>query len=579
MSNKKAVYIILFALCILVYANSIKGVFVCDDIPTIVKNPQASQFLRMYTEPQQLCNGVAFSISGLNPWSYHLISVVLHCINTLLVFSFLRLFFQAEASLIAACLFAVHPIHTEAVSWISGRPYLFLSLYFLSIYFLYQKGMNLITAGRKSGLVWYIMALAIFSYGANFSISSAAFMVFLPFILILSDILFSIWRRKWKWWIPFLVILIIQLILAKDSIIYHRNEFMTGGIKDWIIERNPARFFVFSVCAHLWLLIWPQHITISHGPEIIHPSLITFYPLCLFVIFIGLILALRKDKRVFFALSVFILMLAPTYSPVSLGCIIAERFLYFPSILFFMILAYLYEKYLPVQARPRRYAIALLISLIALYGIRTVVRNKDYYTEEAFWRKAIEVSPGNSGAHNSLGLVYIDKRNLNGALKEFQEAIRFDPANYSVNVNLAGCYLEMGLFNQALFFAQKAQGLRPDQPQPLHAISRIYDTMGNKSEAIVYLKKLIEAHPEYLYAYDDLGAIYTGMGKSKDAIPLLKRALEINPRYGLGHYDLAAAYFHEKNYPLAIEHCDAALKWGYPVPQEFIKELAPYRKL
>lgn len=579
MINKSGIYIILIALCILVYANSIKGVFVCDDIPHIVKNPQASQFLRMYTQPQQLSNGIAFIISGLNPWAYHLISIILHCISTILVFSFLRLFFSAEAGFFAACLFAVHPVHAEAVTWISGRPYLFLSIYLLSIYFLYQKGMNLIAAGRRLGILWYIVSLVIFSYGSNFSISSATFMVFLPFILILSDILFSDWRRKWKWWIPFLAILIVRLILAKYWIIYHRNEFLTGGIKDWVIDRNPALLLVYSVCTHLWLLIWPQHLTVSHGPEIIYPSLIAFYPLCLFVIFIGMVLAFRKDKRVFFALSIFILMLMPTYSPVSLGCIIAERFLYFPSILFCMILAYLYEKYLPIQAQPRKYVIAILIFITALYGIRTVARNKDYYTEEGFWRKATEVSPNNPGAHNSMGMVYIDKRNLSEAMKEFQEAIRFDPANYSVNINLAGCYLEMGLINQALFFAQKARALRPDQPQPLHAISRIYDTMGKKSEAMVYLKKLIEISPEYFYAYDDLGAIYIDMGNSKDAIPLLKRALEINPRYALGHYDLALAYFHEKNYPLAIKHCNEALKWGYAVPKEFLAELAPYGKL
>ncbi len=136
---KKLNFAVLITLCFLVYANSLNNAFVSDDIPAITENPVISQPLRSWLNPAALLNSLCYLIVKDNPWLYHLVNIILHSINTILVFLFLSLFFSPASSLLGASLFAVHPVHVEAVAWVSGKPYLFLTLAVLGTYLLYNK--------------------------------------------------------------------------------------------------------------------------------------------------------------------------------------------------------------------------------------------------------------------------------------------------------------------------------------------------------------------------------------------------------------------------------------------------------
>ena len=149
MLSKKHIYLILAFLCFLVYANSLNNAFISDDIPSIVKNPFISHPWRVWTDLAAFLNSLNYLVSGYNPFSYHLTNIIMHALVTILVFLFLNLFFKVEASFLAACLFAVHPIHTEAVTWISGRGYLINALFILGIYLLYQKATGLLQQTKR----------------------------------------------------------------------------------------------------------------------------------------------------------------------------------------------------------------------------------------------------------------------------------------------------------------------------------------------------------------------------------------------------------------------------------------------
>lgn len=538
MITRKEIYIILVLLCILVYANSIKGAFITDDITSIVENPNISRPLRFWSDPQQVLNSLAYSISGLNPWAYHLISIILHSINTLLVFSFLRLFFQVEASFFVACLFAVHPVHAEAVTWISGRPYLFLTAGSLLIYFLYQHALVLITAGKKSGIFRYILATLIFTY---LVIKGPLFFALLPALLMLSDTLFSNWRKRWKWWIPFLVIVIVRLIVVKVQIQYRMGS-LALETQGQPVYNNPFLYFIYSVFSHLWLLFWPQRLTIYHEPVIFQPFLIKRWMLCLLPILLALVWAFRKDKRIFFSLSMFIILLAPTYSPVPIASVVAERYIYFPAAIFSMALAYLYEKYIPKDRKAKRYAVMALTIILSLYAVRTIARNEDYHSQQRFSRMTLEASPNSPRAHNSLGLVYLNEANLKRAIGEFQEAIRINPLSFEAYSNLSLAYCKTGELDPALFFAGKAMELKQDAPAPFYNLAELYNRLGNKDQAITYLKKVIQLAPDHSKSYNCLGNIYSDLGYVLGATAAYRKSIELDARNFMAHYNLGNLY-------------------------------------
>lgn len=556
MITKKEIYIILVALCVLVYANSIKGTFITDDIASIVDNPNISKPLRFWSDPQQALNSLAYSVAGLNPWAYHLISIIMHSINTLLVFVFLRLFFQTEASFFAACLFAVHPVHTEAVTWISGRPYLSLTLCSLLIYLLYQRAMVLVTAEKKPGIFRYILSILIFVY---FLIKSFSFFTLLPVLLIFSDMLFSDWRKRWKWWVPFLVIVIVRLILAKAEIQY-RIDSLAIETEGQSVYNNPAFYFIYSVFSHLWLLIWPQHLTIYHEPVIFPPFLMKFWMVCLLPFLLVLLWAFHKDKRFFFSLSMFIILLVPTYSTIPVASVVAERYVYLASAMLSMSLAYLYEIYIPKNTETKRYAVMALIIIFALYGVRTIARNANYHNQQRFWRMTLETAPNSPRAHNGLGSIYLNEANLNRAIREFQDAIRIDPRSYAAYSNLSLAYCKTGELEPALFFAGKAMEIKKDNPEPFYNLAELYNRLGNKDEAITYLKKVLQIAPDHSKAYNCLGNIYSDLKDVKGATSAYSKSLEIDPRNSAAYYNLGNLYNRIGNTEKAISLYNKALK-------------------
>src|SRR3989338_861953 len=263
----KHICFILIALCFLVYANSLNNAFVSDDIPAILKNPAISHPLRFWLDPFNLLNSFSYLIAGYSPFLYHLTSIILHSLNTILVFFFLSLFFKAESSFLGACLFAVHPIHTEAVTWVSGRPYIITSLFILVVYLLYHNATTVnphtnweniakskqpigvgVKNNRRINLARYLVCAFIFSYYlfVNFS-----FYFIFPLFLILSDITFGRWRRTWKLWLPFLGIVILKLLFGR-SLILQRISFVAqeGGMGG--TRTNPIFIFVYFFFSHMW---------------------------------------------------------------------------------------------------------------------------------------------------------------------------------------------------------------------------------------------------------------------------------------------------------------------------------------
>lgn len=457
--------IIIALLGFAVYANALGNSFVSDDITAISENPYIGNMLSNNSLPGCV-NSLIYQVSKLEPAPYRLVNILTHIVNSLLVFFFLRLFFSRAASIWGALIFAAHPVHVEAVAWISGKPHLFSAFFVLSSFLLY----NAATSGPKLKIGRLAASLIAYLCG----LYSTVFTFVFPAMLILYDYTFERWRRTWKLWFIFLCVTALRaffmLSSINDRISAIGKEAGQSGLSD------PIFNMVYSVFYHFCLLIWPAKLTIYH-----EPYLVSFYLLMIGVAIMAAAVLLlpflfKKTKPVFFAIAIFVLFLAPTYSPVMISWLIAERYLYLPSLAFCVFAAFLIDRY-AARARPlfSRAAYIGLIFLIIGYSARTVVRNFDWRDHASIWRATEKVSPYSSRAHNNMGDVYCREGDLDKAAGEFQRAIELDPKYADAYHNLANTYEEMGRPDDAIVNYTKALYLNPNLYQSRQRLKALSD--------------------------------------------------------------------------------------------------------
>lgn len=508
MQGKTPGYFILalVALCFLLYANSLNNAFISDDIPAILNNPSISHPLRFWLDPASFLNSLNYLACGYNPFTYHLTNIILHSLNTILVLFFLSLFFKREASFLGACLFAAHPIHAEAVTWVSGKPYIITSIFILAGYFLYYH-FTTVKADKRIKPWRYILCLLLFSY---YVIANVSFYFIFPVFIILSDITFGRVRKNYKYWLLFLGIVILRLVLARSEIMqrisfvaHEAGREVTGTIPSLNLDfsRNLIFNLSYSFFSHMRLLLWPAKLTLYHEPAVISASALYVELLFLVPLMIISMLAIfnvifKRAKELFFGLGIFVLFLAPTYSPVMVSWLVAERYLYFPSIILSIFLAFFYEKITVESKRFARPALAVFIFIIAILGVRTVIRNEDWKTQERFWRQTVLVSYNSPRSHNNMGDVYGQEGNTDGAIREFKKAIELRPGYADAYHNLANVYHHKGDLKAAVNFYQQAVSFNPKLFESYYNLGLIYLNSGEFDLAKLELEKALEIRPE-----------------------------------------------------------------------------------
>lgn len=282
------IFLILIILIIIVYANSLNNVFLSDDIPGIVNNPHIGAFkwpgpafLRSYT------NDIFFNLWGLNPVPYRTLNILFHLGCTWLVFMLIN-FMTRKKSLAfwTAAIFAVHPVLTEPIIWISGGLYPQYSFFVL-------LGLWLYIIKDKNKKYYYFSLLSFL--GALLSSEKA---IIFPLIILLWEMCFDKFNPAaagWKKITPYFV------ISAGWAIIYLSRIFQRfTDLQTWHYESpatyNPLLQIPIAISSYFELIFWPEKLTIYHTEmrflvwEFVLRSVLV-------VLFIGLIIFLFVYKK------------------------------------------------------------------------------------------------------------------------------------------------------------------------------------------------------------------------------------------------------------------------------------------
>jgi tetratricopeptide (TPR) repeat protein len=379
--------------------------------------------------------------------------------------------------------------------------------------------------------------------------------------------------------LPFFAILFFRLALGRNFYVTRVYNLAESIGAEKIIWNNPFVTAAYSIFTNFSLIIWPSHLTLYHSPYVIHPIAQKTYVILLFVLLGALPFIFKKSKELFLGIMIFILYLIPTYSPVTVCCIVAERYLYFPSVILSIILAVVYQRYVVPRSKSRFLGMVLAGIFIVPYAGRTVVRNEDWKTPERFWRATLLASPHNYQVHVRIAEVYRQEGNYQAALKEFKQALKIQPNDPVLLNNLGITFASMNEYDEAVSTFQKLVTAHPDFAEGYFNLGNLYLETQRYDAAMDAYRAALKVNPRCVECYVNVGRLNEATGKTQEAIQSYEEALKINPSLGLAYNNLAVLYFKLGFYPQAVKQCDMALRYGYRVHPDFRAKIDAVREM
>ena len=456
-----------------------------------IKTIFAVSFKEAFRQPLPLISySIEYRFFKLDPFIYHLDNLIIHILNTTLVFLLIFLLSRNPAiSFIVAILFGVHPLHVESVAWVSERKDV------LSTFFYLISLISYIQYCDKEKWSYYYLSIFVFIL----SLLSKAMGVTLPFILLLYDHLVErgINRKTLIEKIPFFVIsgafVLITLYTFSSANALESRHLYTPFHNLLLACRNIVFYLIKIFIPTNLSAYYPYPAPSSIG--IFMPGYLFSF---IFVIILGVaIVYIQYNRDVLFGSLFTLITLLPVVKLVPFGgggAVAADRYMYIPSIGIFYILAILseriYRRCNALNEWAGRVAILSFISMVIALSYLTYQRNQVWHDSETLWIDTIKKSPESSVAHNNLGLAYYGKGRINDALKEYLKAIELNPRYSEAYYNTGLAYYDMGLYNKAVESYKKALKFTWREED----LRDIYNNLGN---AYAKMGLLMEAKRSY----------------------------------------------------------------------------------
>jgi tetratricopeptide (TPR) repeat protein len=550
------------------------GFVTLDDPQYIIDNPQVSQGLKWSGVQWAFTTGhasnwhpltwishmVDVELFGLNPGPHHLMNLLFHVLNTLLLFLFLRQTTGATGrSALVAALFALHPLHVESVAWVSERKDVLSTLFFLLTlwaYTLYTRDPAL----RRYTLVFVLLALGLMA---------KPMLVTVPFVLLLLDI----WPlQRFRLESPErgtamkLVIEKLPLfaLIVASSVITVLVQHEGGALNSLSQAPLDARIFnvLVSYVVYMVNMVWPVGLAALYP---ISKTIPFWQPLGAGILLVTISFGVLKFLRQYPYLTVgwlwFLGTLVPVIGIVQVGSqAMADRYTYIPLIGLFIIVAWgAYD--LLVRNTTKKAPITMIIALM-IVGLATAtwVQVQYWADGKTLWKRALAVTSGNARAHVAYGSILAKEGHHKDAAAQFSAAIRIQP-NYAEAHNKLGVeFAETGRHNEAAFHYKEALRYRSDLGMANTNLGNALLAQGRPEEALAYYEKALQQDQDDPLALNGMGSAMDDLGRVDEAIALYRKALIANPRLSAAYNNLAAAFARKGLYKEAVTELDAALE-------------------
>jgi tetratricopeptide (TPR) repeat protein len=536
------------------YANTLGVPFVFDDIPAISGNGTLGSLVGSLAPPQglpvsgrpllNLTFALNFAIGGMDVRGYHVFNLCVHILGGLVLFG-LALRTLAKPALVGrfgrdrlplalaiAALWLLHPISTEAVTYVSQRAESLMALFYLGTLYFFVVG-----EASPRPAAWWAASVALCLFGGL----TKEVMATVPLAVLLYDRTFcagsyaEAMRRRWRYYACLVAALLPLFFLFQDT--GGRGVGFRQGVGAWSYALASCR----SVSAYLGLSVWPYPLVFDYGRFVpvelgdMVPQAAVLAALLGFTLY-----ALVRSPVVGFACAWFLVILAPTTSFIPLAYQpMAEHRVYLPLVAIVSVFV------LGLHRLLGRRSAVVLPTLAVLLGFLTYGRNETYRSELSLWTDTVAKEPGNARAHANLGvaLAKIPGREKD-AIAEYESALQMD-TDYAEAHNDLGLLLasSFGRFQEAADQFQSAIRIRPNYVEARDNLGMTLAALpGHSAEAIAAYEAALKIDPTYAKAHNDLGVALAGLpGRLPEAIEEFEEALRLRPDNADARNNLATA--------------------------------------
>jgi tetratricopeptide (TPR) repeat protein len=538
--TSKQIASVLVAAVVLAYGNSLGGAFHYDDFHSLVNNTSirdvetipsfftqtrhfsADADKSMYRPVVLTSYALDYAIFGNKAVGFHLTNLLLHLACVLLFWQVVVCVGGSSdwrIAAFAAVMFAVHPVGSEPVNYVSSRSESLAALFMLLALWL-----GLRQQPRLLG--------SLGSFAA--SLLSKATGAALPLILLTwpGGTVTTRMRRV----LPYMVLLAGYMAILAFAALLPTSRAVP--VRDtWTQLATQWK----AVTYYLQLLLMPVHQSVD--PAFVEGawSQGAVWAAMIFAIsLIILVLRARGKQRWWLLWPLWVVLPA---SAVPLNVLVNDHRIYLASAGLFVAFAGLVMR----QSRLQRPVLLLFICLITL----TIQRNQVWATELSLWSDAVRLAPSSSRGRVHLGKALRDSGQLQAARVQFEQAVSLDENLLSARANLASIYYEQALestpINGELLdraVRQYESILQHDEThrEALVNLGNAHGKANNKRRAIAMYERAIVAHPNYADAYVNLAQLYFDSGRYAEAIPLMSEVTRLEPTNGRAFYDLGNAY-------------------------------------
>jgi tetratricopeptide (TPR) repeat protein len=499
----------------LAYSNCLNAPFIFDDISSIETSPAIrslwplSQVVANSNRPiLNLTLAVNYAVGGLDVRGYHLVNVVVHLLAGLTLFALVRQTlrlrgiasrFQESADLIAfsvSLIWLVHPLQTQAVTYIVQRGESLMGLFFLLVLYCTVRGA---LSPKPNG--WYLSAVLCSWLGMG----TKEVMIVAPLVMLVYDRTFlsdswkTAFQQRWPVYLmgalaQVALLVLISALLAEQAA--PSAGFDVRGLTAWEYLRSQPGVILH----YLRLAIWPDKLCLDYlWPVASNPLEIYGLGLMILSLFVGSLVLLRWWPRIAFTGITFFLVLAPTSSFLPILDLAVEHRMYLALIpviaLVVLALFSLISRVLKTESQQRSAFVAIVLMVATELTVRTRHRNEDYASRVSMWSDVVTQAPHNYRGHFCLGLALQEQNRLEEAATELQRSIELNPG-----------------------YAKGHQSL-----------AMIKAAQGDMAEAISHYQHAIRFSTGFVLAYRNYGNLLARQNNYEQALEQYTRAAEIQP--------------------------------------------------
>jgi protein O-mannosyl-transferase len=619
----------LAALVLITYYNSLANGFVWDDHQQIVMNPtlrptapltqifssdvrfahqDPSVQNRTYRPLQMLTYRIVGGTFGLGPTPFHLANLFLAIACVLAAFAVFWLLTRSTFSAFAAAsLFAVYPIHTEAVDWIAASPDLGCTLFLLIALALFLAARRTERPHRPA-LLFPLLSLAAFAISLLWKETSAVFPILVVvYVLIVEKTgLRAALKASAAYWAVFALYLVSRFSVLGG---------VATGARDWAL--NPLQLLLTT--SHLmlsyWLkLAWPfqlnAYYVFSPVRSLTDPRAIAAIVFVLAAI-AGLVYLVRRTPLPAFAALWVCITLLPAMDIYALGRnVFAERYLYLPSVGFCLLLTLIATRL--IHLAPEKFrgpaAISILVIAVSAFSVATIQRNPDWKDDKTLFTQTLSQSPNAPfvrtmvasiqsdespgpadaeqnylqaialakqetpqdrldlvAAYKGLASLYADRSDNQRALQMLGSAREIAPADPEIDSEEGLVLVRAGRWSEAGPLLDKTIAANPENENVLSTLGLVaWQYHHDLTKAVEWFAKALAAHPEQddfsASVHNNLGGVYGEQGDYVSSIAQYRLAVAIAPQDPEYHTNLATALGAAKRYDEARSEAEAALR-------------------